>query len=55
MRSDKIVQVRVKNLKLILPHVNDRLPQPISLSVLSKVLRDAGMQMPHSQRERLAA
>jgi hypothetical protein len=50
LRYDKISKIRVKDLKLIHHYVNERLRGPVSLSVVSKALARAGMQMPRSQR-----
>jgi hypothetical protein len=52
LRSDKIAEVQVKNLKVIHGVVNEVLREPVTLSVMHKALTRAGMQMPRSSRVR---
>ena len=50
LRFDAIAGVRPTNLKVILEYVNNKLREPISLSILTKTLARAGMQLPGSNR-----
>ena len=54
LRFDAIAGIRVTNLKTILHFVNERMLKPITLSVLSKTLARAGMQLPRSHRQQSA-
>lgn len=48
LRFDAIAGARVANLKTVLHFVNEHMFEPITLSVLSKTLARAGMQLPRS-------
>jgi hypothetical protein len=49
-RADRIFQVRVENLQELWRKINSILKRPVSLSIMTKALKRAGMQLPHARQ-----